>query len=92
MTHTDYSKVTTEDLMATCQNFPHDPAARECALELERRIGANGYSSRVLRPQPFSGGPGSVTVYNSAFQCTPRCEGTKDNPCMLAVNRSKGGR
>src|SRR4051812_3655828 len=42
-------------------------------------------------PAPFSGGPGSATVYNSAWQCSPRCQGTKENACMIAVNRSKGG-
>lgn len=40
---------------------------------------------------PFSGGPGSAWVYGP-YQCSPRCEGTKDNPCMLAVNRNKGVR
>jgi len=39
----------------------------------------------------FSGGPGSASIYNSAWQCSPRCEGTKANPCMIAVNESKGG-
>lgn len=47
MTQTE--SITTEDLKATCQNFPTGNTAVFCALELEKRIGANEYSRKVFK-------------------------------------------
>jgi hypothetical protein len=41
--------ITTEDLKATCQNYPQDAKALACAQELERRVGPNDYSLKVYR-------------------------------------------
>lgn len=30
-----------------------------------------------------------IDMENNEYKCTPRCGGTKDNPCMIAVNRSR---
>lgn len=48
MTLEELEKLTTEDLMATCQNFPNALEAFECAVELVSRVGPNEYSHKVF--------------------------------------------
>lgn len=50
------------------------------------------YLVQESKPLPFASGPGSASVYNSAFQCSSRCSGTQENPCTVAMNRSQGAR
>jgi hypothetical protein len=45
----DPAAVTTEDLIATCQNYPETIDARVAAIVLERRVGANQWTAAVAR-------------------------------------------
>lgn len=69
----------------------HDTVIGHTFGSFRLKAEAQAEADRLNNPAPFSGGPGSAATYNSAWQCSPRCEGTKDNRCMIAVNRSKGG-
>lgn len=48
MTTLQLKSTTTEDLIATCQNFPTCAEALDCANELVRRCGKNRFSDIVF--------------------------------------------
>ena len=51
----DTSAVTTEDLIATCQNYPETLDGKTAAIVLERRVGANSWTAAVARRYAAAG-------------------------------------